>query len=97
MTLAVDRNIYDDACISKVVFEMSDRCSFERKLKGDEEEITALPKDGKHDENMLQKVFFDKLNDYKLRGIIEKETHDIRTILYAKAFGESEELGEEGS
>jgi His-Xaa-Ser system protein HxsD len=32
------------------------------------------------------------LNDYKLRDIIESETHDIKTILYAKAFVDDEEL-----
>jgi His-Xaa-Ser system protein HxsD len=39
-------------------------------------------------ENKLVSV----LNDYKLRGIIESETHDIKTILYAKAFIDDEEL-----
>lgn len=33
-----------------------------------------------------------QLNDYKLREIVEKETHDIRTILYAKAFADCEDL-----
>lgn len=32
------------------------------------------------------------LNDYKLRQIIEDETHEIRTILYAKAFADFEDI-----
>ncbi len=35
------------------------------------------------------------LNDFKLREIISIETKNIRTILYAKAFGEFDELTEE--
>lgn len=35
------------------------------------------------------------LNDYKLRQIIENETHDIRTILYIKAFGDIDENNDE--
>jgi len=32
------------------------------------------------------------LNDYKLRQTIDDETRDIRTILYAKAFADDENL-----
>lgn len=32
------------------------------------------------------------LNDYKLRQVIEDETHDIRTILYAKAFADFDDI-----
>ena len=35
------------------------------------------------------------LNDYKLREIISNETKEIKTILYAKAFAEDENLKEE--
>ncbi len=35
--------------------------------------------------------FFDALNDFKLRGIINNETKDIKTILFAKAFGDLDE------
>ena len=35
------------------------------------------------------------LNDFKLRQIVADETRDIKTILYAKAFAEDEDLSEE--
>ena len=64
MEIKVDRNIYSDSCISKVVydFDVND--------------------------------FWDKMNDFKLREIINTETRDIKTILYAKAFGEFDNLDE---
>lgn len=43
----------------------------------------------------IEITFLDKLNDYILRGIIAEETKDIRTILYAKAFADDDNLSEE--
>ena len=51
--------------------------------------------DNVSDEKQFRLEFFQKLNDYKLREQIDKETKDIKTILYAKAFGEFDELTEE--
>ncbi len=39
-------------------------------------------------------MVLETLNDYKLRQIIEEETHDIRTILYAKAFADFDDIDE---
>ena len=39
---------------------------------------------------------FNTLNDYKLRQVIEDETHDIRTILYAKAFADFDDIDSDG-
>ena len=47
------------------------------------------------DNKKLKEIFFEKLNDYKLREVIDKETKDIRTILYAKAFGDFDDITEE--
>ncbi len=92
MILRIDRNIYSDSCISKVVYWLSGLYTIERNLAGNEELITVS---GSFDEDGLKKEFFEKLNDYKLRGIIDAETKDIRTILYAKAFGDFDGLTEE--
>lgn len=81
MKLQIDRKIYSDSCISKVVYWLSDQYTIVRRLEGDNEVITI---EDVGDEDSLRKVFFEKLNDYKLRGIIESETKDIRTILYAR-------------
>lgn len=92
MTLRIDRKTYPDSCISKVVYWLSDQYTIERRLEGDEELLSI---DGEIDQDLLRKTILEKLNDYKLRGIIDAETKDIRTILYAKAFGEFDDLTEE--
>ena len=92
MKLEIDRKVYSDSCISKVVYWLSDQYTIVRRLEGDNEVITI---EDVGDEDSLRKVFFKKLNDYKLRGIIESETKDIRTILYAKAFGDFDDITEE--
>lgn len=91
MTLHLDRKIYSDSCISKVVYWLSSQYAIDRHLDGVEEIITI---DGADDEN-IKVAFFEKLNDYKLREVIDTETKDIRTILYAKAFGDFDEITEE--
>lgn len=92
MTLRIDRKIYPDSCVSKVVYWFSEQYTIIRRIEGDEEVISI---EGGFDETIIRKTFFEKLNDYKLRGIIDEETRDIRTILYAKAFGDFDELTEE--
>ena len=92
MTLRIDRKIYSDSCISKVAYWLSDQYAIERHLEGDEEIVSIEEVD---DEQKLRQLILEKLNDYKLREIIESETKDIRTILYAKAFGDFDDLTEE--
>ena len=92
MTIQVDRKIYPDSCISKVVYWLSEKYTIDRHLDGDNEIISI---DGVDEEERLKKIFFEQLNDYKLRGIIEEETKDIKTILYAKAFGDFDDISEE--
>lgn len=92
MTLQIDRRIYPDSCISKTVYWFSDQYIIKRQLDGDKEHIII---ENISDDNDFKKAFFEKLNDFKLRGIIESETKDIRTILYAKAFGDFDDITEE--
>lgn len=92
MTLRIDRKIYSDSCITKVIYWFSEQYTINRHLEGNEEIISI---EGNVDETKIKKAFFEILNDYKLRGIINEETKDIRTILYAKAFGDFDELTEE--
>ncbi len=92
MTLRIDKGIYSDSCISKVVYWLSDQYPIERHLDGNDEIITINTNDN---EQKVRTIFFEKLNDYKLREVIDKETKDIRTILYAKAFGDFDEITEE--
>jgi len=92
MTLNIDRNIFSDSCISTVIYWFSNQYTIQRTLQ---ESIETLTIDNVSDEKQFRLDFFQKLNDYKLREQIDKETKDIKTILYAKAFGEFDELTEE--
>lgn len=92
MTLNIDRNIFSDSCISTVIYWFSGQYTIQRSLQ---ESIETLTIDNVSDEKQFRLEFFQKLNDYKLREQIDKETKDIKTILYAKAFGEFDELTEE--
>ncbi|MDD7318798.1 MAG: His-Xaa-Ser system protein HxsD [Prevotella sp.] len=92
MTLNIDRNIFSDSCISTVIYWFSNQYTIQRTLQ---ESIETLTIDNVSDEKQFRLEFFQKLNDYKLREQIDKETKDIKTILYAKAFGEFDELTEE--
>ena len=87
MVITVDRTVYSDECVSKALYWLSDRYTVTRSLNMDKETISFTPHDNcDFDENELHNRFFQLLNDFKLRQIVETETHDIRTILYAKAF-----------
>ena len=92
MTLNIDRNIFSDSCISTVIYWFSNQYTIQRTLQ---ESIETLTIDNVSDEKQFRLEFFQKLNDYKLHEQIDKETKDIKTILYAKAFGEFDELTEE--
>jgi len=92
MTLNIDRNIFSDSCISTVIYWFSNQYTIQRTLQ---ESIETLTIDNVSDEKQFRLEFFQKLNDYKLREQIDQETKDIKTILYAKAFSEFDELTEE--
>lgn len=92
MTLDIDRNIFSDSCISTVVYWFSNQYTIQRSLQASIESLTI---DNVSDEKQFRLEFFQKLNDYKLREQIDKEAKDIKTILYAKAFGEFDKLTEE--
>ena len=95
MIINIDKRIYPDDCISKAVYSMADKYVIERSyLSETEESITIIPKSNTANE-VVKGDLFNHLNDYKLRSIIEKETHDIRTILYAKAFADCDNVSEE--
>lgn len=92
MKIEIDRNIYSDYCISTVVYWLSNQYTIQRSIK---DSVETLSVDGIDDEEKFKHMFFQKLNDYKLREHIDEQTKDIKTILYAKAFGEFDELTEE--
>lgn len=95
MNIKVDRRIYNDSVISKVVYWLSSDYTIVRTdLDEFTEQISLVSKDGDESEDLENKVW-QMLNDFKLRQIVADETRDIKTILYAKAFAEDEDLSEE--
>lgn len=92
MNICVDRKIYSDKCLSNVVYWFSGEYRINRSLNGTLETVSV---EDVEDEEAFKSRFLQLLNDYKLREIIDSETKDIKTILYAKAFGEFDEITEE--
>ena len=96
MTLTIDKRIYNDSVISKAVYWMSgDYKILRTALDEFKEHIELVAIKGEYVESFVEEKFFQLLNDFKLRQIVADETRDIKTILYAKAFAEDEELSED--
>ena len=95
MNIKVDRRIYNDNVISKVVYWLSGDYKIVRTTLDDfTEELTLVSANG-IETNDLENRVWTMLNDFKLRQIVADETREIKTILYAKAFAEDEDLSEE--
>lgn len=92
MRYIVDKRIYSDECISKAVYALADKYAISREWVSETEE--ALCSDSNKAEDAYIQDVIQSLNDYKLRTIIERETHDIRTILYVKAFEDCDDVSE---
>lgn len=96
MTIEIDRRIYNDSVISKAIYWLSGDYVIVRSLLNDiTESISITAKSSSISEQELEVKLLQTLNDFKLRQIIADETRDIKTILYAKAFAEDEDLSEE--
>lgn len=96
MKETLDRRIYSDSVISKAVYWLSGDYIIVRQMLNDEtEELSIEAKNTEFDELIVKASLMQALNDFKLRQIIADETRDVKTILYAKAFAEDEDLCEE--
>lgn len=96
MIILIDKRIYSDSVISKVVYWMSGDCKIVRKSLDEFTEHVELTAINKVSSDSSAEMRFNQLlNDFKLRQIVADETRDIKTILYAKAFAEDEDLSEE--
>lgn len=94
--MVIDKKIYSDSVISKAVYWMSGDYKIVRESLDESTErldFTAINKDVL--DSSAEVKFNQLLNDFKLRQIVADETRDIKTILYAKAFAEDEDLSEE--
>jgi His-Xaa-Ser system protein HxsD len=95
MTIEIDRAIYSDACVTKCIYALSKDFDCRRSLNSATESVEIVPRDSKVPEDEVCHIFMQTLNDYKAREIIAAETKDIRTILYAKAFGDCDDFEED--
>lgn len=96
MTIKIDRRIYNDSVISKAIYWLSCDYTIVRQLLDDDTELLTVSTEGSTvSDESLKNALMQTLNDYKLRQIVADETRDIKTILYAKAFAEDEDLSEE--
>jgi His-Xaa-Ser system protein HxsD len=94
-SIKVDKQIYDDAIISKAVYWHTAKFLIDRAANENIEIITFSTKEKLISDNERETVlakFNQDLNDYKLRQIIIDETKDIRTILYVKAFAHNDDF-----
>lgn len=94
MDITVDRKIYSDICISKTVYSLSKIICCKRRIDGEIETIEVEFMSDSLADEMIERLFWQTLNDYKNREIIAVETKDIRTILYAKAFADCDDFDE---
>lgn len=96
MTIKIDRRIYSDSVISKAIYWLSGDFIIVRSLLDDDiEQLSITANSDSIDEITIENKLMQALNDFKLRQIIADETRDVKTILYAKAFAEDEDLSED--
>lgn len=96
MTISIDRRIYNDSVISKAIYWLlGDYIIVRGFLDDNTESLSITAADANVTEETLKATLMQTLNDFKLRHIVADETRDIKTILYAKAFAEDEDLSEE--
>ena len=95
MKVRIDKNTYSDSCISKSVYALAYKYTILRSVDGQDEILDAQPVEQENkSEDLIRKDIINTLNDFRLRCIIEEETRDIRTIIYAKAFADYTESTE---
>ena len=94
--LIVDRSIYDDWVIDKVLYWWSSEYLITRNNSDDLriQTIVLTPKSisAATDVNMVINKISNDFIDYKNRQTIAKETANIRDLLFAKAFANSDDF-----
>lgn len=91
----IDTKLYSKSVITKVFYWLS--ANFTISSRSDMDNV-SVEIDASHDSivdwDVLKKNISTMLNDFQMRELIEKETHDIRNILYIKAFSNLDKFDE---
>lgn len=98
MRIIVDKKVYSDYCISSTIYWLCGKYTCKRSQISDfEEQIEITPKnlDIVISEDKVEEKFWASMNDHKLREQVKKDTKDIRTILYIKAFSDCDDISDE--
>ncbi|MBQ0022606.1 MAG: His-Xaa-Ser system protein HxsD [Prevotellaceae bacterium] len=81
----IDANMFSKSVIMKVLYWLNN--DFVVQTTSHESQLLVeLESNNDTDWNIMKKTISTMLNDFQMREVIEKETHDIRNILYVKAF-----------
>lgn len=96
--ICVDTSIYDDSVIDKVLYWWASNYVITRQNKsGSTVQIilfSAPAPISVENFNQIQQKLSADFIDYKNRAIVATETRDLRNILYAKAFANSDDFVE---
>ena len=91
----IDTKLYSKPVITKVLYWLSS--DFTISSRSDKDKV-SIEIEASHnftvDWDVFKKNISTMLNDYQMRELIEKETHDIRNILYIKAFANLDQFDE---
>ena len=89
--------MYSDSVISKAVSWMSGEYIIERTMPYEFTECLNIEPIGSpvDDDHGIRVRMTGLLNDFKLREAVARETRDIKTILYARAFAADETVDED--
>lgn len=96
--IIVDTSIYDDWVIEKVLYWLSSDYIIYRQNQPEKNKqviiLTLKEGKGKIEFKRLQEKLSDDFIDYKNRQTISRETANIRDLLFAKAFANSDDFVE---
>lgn len=91
----IDAKLYSTSVITKVLYWLSSNFTITSSVDKDNVsiEIEAAP-NSLVDWNTVKRNISTMLIDYQMREFVEIETHDIRNILYIKAFSNLDQFDE---
>lgn len=92
----IDTSIYNENVISKVLYWLIDLFFIERKnINNDNQQILLEKKKGLISETdfvQIREKLSQDFIDFKTRDIVNRETQNIRDILYVKAFANNDDF-----